>query len=213
MALRNKKTLLDQASDYVDAVRPHVESAIDSAGDFVQKTALPALADAREKTGSALEDAREKAGPALSDARDRVSPYLVDARDRAVPVIADARAKAAPVVAAGAAAAGSQATAAKGLAEAKVAQLRGEPDPAPAKRSKIKTLLLLGAVAGAAAVLAKKLQDSGNDPWQSSYTPAPPPAPAGSSPDEALADAAGEPHPGSTPDEPATAVDIDPDRS
>lgn len=199
MALRKNKTLLDQASDYVDAVRPHVESAIDSAGDFVQKTALPALTDAREK-----------AGPVLLDARDRVTPYLEDARDRAVPVLVDVRAKAAPVVAAGAAAAGSRAAAAKGLADAKVAQLRHEPEPK--KRSTLRTLLVLGGVAGAAAFVAKKLQDGGNDPWQSSYTPTPPPAPAGSSPDEALADATGAPHQATTPDDPATSVDLDPGR-
>ena len=31
MGLRKKKTLIDQASDYVDTVRPQLESAVDAA--------------------------------------------------------------------------------------------------------------------------------------------------------------------------------------
>ena len=42
MGLRKKKTLLEQAEGYVEA-------AIDQARDFVQDTARPAIADAREK--------------------------------------------------------------------------------------------------------------------------------------------------------------------
>ena len=53
MGLRKNKSLVDQAIDqaggYVDALRPHVESALDQAKDFVQDTAIPALSDARDK--------------------------------------------------------------------------------------------------------------------------------------------------------------------
>ena len=82
---------------------------------------------------------------------------------------------------------------------------------------------------GVAALVAKQLQGSQEDPWQSSYTPTPPPAPAstttppspvaadatghddsaGASPDEALADAAGTPHTATTPDDPAEVIDVD----
>ena len=70
----------------------------------------------------------------------------------------------------------------------------------------------------------KKLRgQSASDNWQSSYTPAPAPSSsatppvatepaddsAGSSPDEALADATGEPHPVSTPDDPAEVVTLE----
>ena len=74
MARRKKQSLLDQASDYIDQVRPQVESAVatalDAAEDFYENTARPALVDAKEK-----------AGPALADARDKAAPYVAEARD------------------------------------------------------------------------------------------------------------------------------------
>jgi len=217
MGLRKKKSLvdqaLDQASDYVDALRPHVEAAYGQAKDFVQDTAVPALADAKDK-----------AVPVLVDARDKAVPVLTDARDKAVPVLNDARAKAAPLVASGAALAGEKATAARTLAETKVAQVKGEK---PKKRSKIKTLAVVAVLGAGAAFLAKKLQGGGqSDNWQSSYTPTPAPTatasatppvvtptddPAGAGPDEAIADAVETPHAVTTPDEPAEVVEIDPD--
>jgi hypothetical protein len=239
MGLRKKKSLvdqaIDQAGDIADAIRPHVESAYGQAKDFVNDTAIPALGDARDKAGPALADARDKAAPVIAEARAKAAPVIADARDRAVPVLHDARAKAAPIVASGAALAGEKATAARTLAEGKVAELKGEQ---PKKRSKVKTLLVLGVVAGGVAVVAKKLQGGGgNDNWQSSYTPKPAPAtgnagsgpaptdapapvtpattavedPAGAEPGEALSDAAEAPHPVTTPDEPAEVVDVDPD--
>jgi hypothetical protein len=197
MAFRKKKTLLDQAGEYVDAARPHVESALESAREFVHDTAIPALNDAREK---------------------------------AAPAIAEAREKAAPIIASGAAIAAEKATAAKEAADAKVSSL----GPQPKKKSKVKRFLLFSAIAGAVAVVAKKLQggSSSSDNWQSSYTPSPPPAPVpptppapasggdpltdpltddqgGASPDEALADSAETPHAATTPDDPAEVVDLD----
>lgn len=236
MGLRKKKSLLDQArdqaSDYVDAARPHVEAAYGSARDFVQDTAVPALLDAKEKAAPVLADARDKATPVIasgvalagakaSDARDKAAPVLADARDRARDA---ATTRTAPLIASGQALASEKATAARTLADAKVAQLKGEP--APTKGSKLKKVALFAAVAGAVAVVAKKLQggktESAN--WQSSYVPTPPPSPAqaaapaaaakddvaGSSPDEALSDAAEAPHPVTTPDDPAEVVEIDP---
>ncbi len=204
MGLRKKKTLMDQATDYVEAAKPHVEAVYESAREFVQDTAVPVLLDARDKAGPALADVREKAAP----------------------VIADARSKAAPVIASGAALASEKATAAKALADAKVAQLKGEPEPP--KGGKLKKVALFAVIAAAVGFVAKKLQGgkAGSDNWQSSYVPTPPPAaPAptdapsatvtddvgGSSPDEALADAAETPHPVTTPDEPADVIEIDTD--
>ncbi|MDP2775613.1 MAG: DLW-39 family protein [Nocardioides sp.] len=203
MGLRKKKSLLDQANDYVEAAKPHVEAAYESAREFVQESAVPALIDAKEKAGPAIADAREKAAPKIAEARE----------------------KAAPMIASGAALAGEKATAAKVMADAKVAQLKGEPEPK--KGSKIKKFVLFAGIAGAVAFVAKKLQggNGSSDNWQSSYVPTPPPASAptpapgavdtddagGSSPDEALADAAEAPHPVTTPDEPADVVDLDPE--
>ena len=49
MRLRQKKSLLDQAGEYVEAVRPQIESAVDKAMDYVEHTALPLLHEARDK--------------------------------------------------------------------------------------------------------------------------------------------------------------------
>lgn len=186
MGLLKKKSLIDQAGDYVEQVRPHAEAALESARDFVQDTVVPALADAREKAAPALADAREKA---------------------------------APVIAAGAAKAAERATAARELADAKVAELKGEK---PKKKGKVKRFVLFAGIAGGVAFVAKKLQGGGQtDNWQSSYNPAPAPPPppsappsgnddaGGASPDEAMSDATEEAHPVSTPDDPADVVDLE----
>jgi hypothetical protein len=217
MRLRKKKSLLDQATDYVDSVRPQVEAAVSQAFDaveeFVHDTARPAL-----------HDAREKAGPALADARTKAAAAAVEAREKAAPVVADARAKAAPLIASGAAMAGEKASAVKDLADQKVAELKGEP---PKKKGgKLKKIALFAAVAGAVGFAAKKLQGSQqSDNWQSSYVPAPPPAgatspkapgaptvnddPGGAAPDEAIADQSETAHDVTTPDDPAEVVPID----
>ncbi len=90
--------------------------------------------------------------------------------------------------------------------------------PAHKGRGRLKKLLLLGGLAAIGAVIFKKLRsDSTSDNWQSSYVPTPPPATAptpatddaGSGPDEAVSDAAAEPHEPTTPDQPAEVVDVE----
>jgi hypothetical protein len=165
----------------------------------------------------------------FADARDKVAPFVADARTKAGPVIAEGAAVAADKAALGAALAAEKAALGRDLATAKAAELRKEGK----KGGKLKKLLLFGGLAAAAGIAYKKLSgQSTSDNWQSSYTPSPAPsgAPssstepttstppvatepgddtAGSSPDEALADSAGEPHPVSTPDDPAEVVDLD----
>lgn len=198
MALRKKKkTLLDQAQDYVEAVRPHVESAVattrEAVEEFVENTARPALADAKEKAGPAVKDAKAKAGPKIKEARAKAAPVVADVAARAQEAAAQA----------------------KESADARIATLRGEEPPK--KGGRFKKFVLFAAVASAVGFVAKKLQGGKEtDNWQSSYVPKPAPAPApapvkdagGSAPDEAIADAAEEPHPVSTPDDPADVVDI-----
>jgi hypothetical protein len=207
MALRKKKSLLDQASDYIDQVRPQVESAVasalDAAEEFYEKTARPALADAKDKAGPALADARDKAAPYVSEARDRAAAALADAREQAGPALADARGKAAELAAQ-----------AKEAADAQTARLRGEEKKK--KGGKLRKVAIFAAIAGAVGFVAKKLQGGGqSDSWQSSYVPTPAPAPAptddagAAGPDEALSDAADEPQPVTTPDEPAEVVDLE----
>jgi hypothetical protein len=220
MAFRKKKSLIDQAADYIDQVRPQVESAVasalDAAEDFYEKTARPALLDAKDK-----------AGPALADARDKAAPYVAEARERATAALADAREQAAPVVASGAARAAELAAQAKEAADAQVAQLRGQAQPEEKQGGKLKKVALFAALAAAVGFVAKRLQGGGqSDNWQSSYVPTPAPAatpaaPAATSaptvnhdagaagPDEALSDAADEPRPVTTPDDPAEVVDLE----
>ncbi len=229
MRIRRKKTLIEQAADYVEAA---VETAREKAG--------PILADARDKAGPALADARDKAGPVLADARSKAGPVLADARSKAGPVLADARSKAAPLLAQSAAVASDRASAAvelaadkaaagRDLAAAKAAELRGQPK----KKHRLRKVLVFTGLAALLGFVYKKAQaSSDNENWQSSYTPTPPPRSAsetpifdaaqaasddepvsndegGAGPDEALADAVEEEHPVTTPDEPAEVVDLE----
>ena len=192
MGIRKKKTLIEQASDYVEQVRPHVEQAVGAA--------------------------RDKAVPLLVEARDRAVPVIEDARDRAKPIIADGAAIAAEKAALVADVASQKAAESRDLAAAKVAEIKGEK---PKKSHRFRKVVLFGGLAAAAAFVASKLkggQDSSS--WNSSYTPTPPPAPpaaaeadaddaAGAMPGEALSDAVEEPHEVTTPDDPADEVEID----
>jgi ElaB/YqjD/DUF883 family membrane-anchored ribosome-binding protein len=66
MGIRRKKTILEQAADYVEA-------AVDKAG--------PVLAEAKDRAGTALAEARDQAGPVLADARDKAAPLVAQAAD------------------------------------------------------------------------------------------------------------------------------------
>jgi hypothetical protein len=227
MGLRKKKSLIDQASDYVETVRPQVEAAVGTA----VVAAMDAAKEAKDRAIPLLADARDKAGPALADARDKAGPAFADARDKAAPILAAGAALAAEKASTGASLAAEKAAAGRDLAAARVAQLKGEP-PKKKRVGKLKTILLVTGLAAVAAFVAKKLQGGKADNWQSSYTPTPapsatpsspstPPSPAapmagtdvddtgGASPDEALADQAADSHPVTTPDEPAEVVSIE----
>jgi hypothetical protein len=225
MGLRKKKSLIDQASDYVETVRPQVEAAVGTA----VVAAMDAAKEAKDRAIPLLAEARDKAGPALADAREKAGPALSDARDKAAPILAAGAALAAEKASSGASLAAEKAAAGRELAAARVAQLKGEP-PKKQKRGKLKTILLLTGLAAVAGFVAKKLTGGGQaDNWQSTYVPTPapsstpstPPSPSaplagaevddtgGSSPDEAIADQVADSHPVTTPDEPAEVVSIE----
>ena len=226
MGLRKKKSLIDQASDYVETVRPQLEAAVGTA----VVAAMDAAKEAKDRALPLIADARDKAGPALADARDKAGPALSDARDKAAPILAAGAALAAEKASSGASLAAEKAAAGRDLAAARVAQLKGEP-PKKQKRGKLKTILLLTGLAAVAGFVAKKLTAGDKaDNWQSTYVPTPapsasapstPPSPSapmagapvddtgGSSPDEAIADQVAESHPVTTPDEPAEVVSIE----
>ena len=226
MGLRKKKSLIDQASDYVETVRPQVEAAVGTA----VIAAMDAAKEAKDRALPLIADARDKAGPVLADARDKAGPALADARDKAAPILSAGAALAAEKASSGASLAAEKAPAGRELAAARVAQLKGEP-PKKQKRSKLKAILLLTGLAAVAGFVARKLTGSGQaDNWQSTYVPTPapsssgpstPPSPSapmagaevddtgGSSPDEAIADQVADSHPVTTPDEPAEVVSIE----
>jgi hypothetical protein len=223
MRMRQKKTILEQAADYVEAA---VDTAVEKAG--------PILADAKEKAEAALADAREQAGPAIADAKDKAvakaGPTLVDARDKAAPLIAQSAALAAEKASQAADLAAEKAAQGKELAAAKAEELSGKPQ----KKHRIRTLLIITGIAALLGFAAKKLRSGDKDNWQSSYSPTPaPPArdadrtdtpiadaaaaastegadEGGAGPDEALSDAVDESHDVTTPDDPAEIVDLDP---
>jgi hypothetical protein len=224
MQLGRKKTFKDQAGDYVDSVRPQVESALATA----KERAIPLLNDARDKAVPLFNDARDKAAPILADARDRARPLIADGAAYAADKAAIAAEIAQQKAAEGAALASAKAAEGRDLASAKVAELKGEKP----QKKRGRKLVLFTILAAGAALVAKKLSGgSESKNWQSSYTPAPPPAPrpaptpaapqsgagagavgddeGGASPDEALADAAQGAHAATTPDDPADAVVVD----
>jgi vacuolar-type H+-ATPase subunit H len=218
MRIRRKKTLIEQAADYVEAA---VETARDKAG--------PILADARVKAGPMLADARDKAAPAIADARDKAGPAIADARAKAAPLLVQSAAIASERAAAAMDLAADKAAAGRDLASAKAAELRRGPE----KKHRLRKVLIFTGLAALLGYVAKKVTSSSdNDNWQSSYTPTPPskagsetpifdaaqaasdePAAndeGGAGPDEAIADAVDEQHPVTTPDEPADVVAVEP---
>jgi hypothetical protein len=86
----------------------------------------------------------------------------------------------------------------------------------------MRKLLVLAALAGAAAVAAKKFMGRSQPVWHTpdtdattepvmSVVPDPSDDVAGASPDEALADAAEEPHRVTTPDSPLQETEVEPE--
>lgn len=190
------KTLRDHASDLADSLAPHVENA------------------------------RDKAAPVLADARDKAGPYAAAARDRIASEVM-------PVVTS---ALGSLDEATEDVrnetvrrGRAVTAALKGEiAAPAPKKKRRGPLLLILLGLGGIGFAVARRLGNrQPTTTWQSSYTPPAPASPstapaaasasagrspadpAASDPAEAAADAAEAPHAATTPDDPATEVDVD----
>jgi hypothetical protein len=228
MRIRRKKTLIQQAADYVEA-------AVEKAG--------PILADAKDRAEEVLADAREHAAPALADVKDQAMAAKSQAMTKAAPAMADVREKAAPLIAQGMAMAAEKASSAadaaadmasqgKEVAAARAAELVGKPK----KKHRLRTLFIVTGIAALLGFALKKFRDNAEeDDWQSSYTPEPTPAPrasapvtdtpiadaaaaaqtdgadeGGAGPDEALADATEESHEVTTPDEPADVVEVSP---
>ena len=182
MGFGKKKTLLDQAGEYVEAARPHVEAAIDSARDFVQDTAIPAFNEARDKAAPAIADARDKAAPiiasgaALAAEKATAAKAAADAKAGELTGQPKKKSKLKRFLLFGAIAGGVAAVAKKLQAgsDSNNWQSSYTPSPPPAPEPK----------------------HAADDP-------------GGASPDEALADSAEAPHASTTPDDPAEVVDLE----
>jgi len=219
-----------QASDVMDRLAPHVESA--------REKAAPVIADAKVRAS----DARDKAAPVIAEARDKAAPHIDSARTRF-------NAEVLPVITAAVAAASEATEEVRGEAQkrgrATAAALKGEVAVPQKKSHKLRNLLVLLGLSGVAAYVAKKMSErEASTAWQSSYTPTPAaPTSAGTAtsaaagsdetpmgtaaaaaaarahdegaaaPDEAAADAAEVPHPATTPENPAEEITVDGDKS
>jgi hypothetical protein len=186
MGLRKDKSLIDQAGEYVDQVKPQLEAAVATAKD--------------------------KAGPVIADARDKAAPVIADAKAKAGPAIASGAAVAAEKVAeAASVAADKAAEAAEKVAEA----AEPEPKKKGGKFKKLLILTGIAAAAAFIASKLRARKESDNWQSSYTPTPAPAPTSetpddeGGASPDEALADQAEAPHQVTTPDEPADVVDVE----
>jgi hypothetical protein len=181
----------------------------------------------REQAQDLAQDLAEQVGPhvesAVEAARDTLAPHVADARERirhdVIPTVhstmhtavAEAREQAGPL-----------AEEARKRGAAAAAALKGEQ---PTKGGKAKWLAMV-ALAGAAAVAARRLLGGGDSGTHARYVP---PVPqqrtgpistpstsgtglgddaGGASPEEALADASDEPHDVTTPADPAAAVHV-----
>jgi hypothetical protein len=177
---------------------PSKQSFIDQAAEFAEK-ALPAFE-------SAMESAKEVAGPLLADAKEVAGPALADGKALASQKATEAKAAAVAALVA---------------TKEAVEKLPTEPEPEPSKRRWLKRLLIAAGLAALGGFVFSKLRkDEAEDSWDSSYEPAPAPVAAdespaddgaGAAPDEALADAAEEPHQVTTPDDPAEVVEVSAD--
>jgi hypothetical protein len=117
------------------------------------------LERAADRTTDAVETAVEMTQEFLENT---AKPFL---ENTAKPALQDAAAKTAPIVAAGAGIAAERAAQAKEFAEAKTAELTGHPKKKHTGR-KLMLFALLGALAGAAAVMAKRLMGDSEE-WTS----------------------------------------------
>jgi hypothetical protein len=166
VAIKNaRKKLGSAADDARDAVKPAAGSAMDLIGTATDKIgsvtsdALSATQDAitaaAASVGPVIEDARGKLAPYVEDAKDRISPVVEDARDRISPVVDSARDKIVP--AAGVAVAAGKR---RGRKAAVALRLADEPK----KSHKVRNLLILLGLGGAAAFVYAKLSGKDADP-------------------------------------------------
>ena len=177
-------TKTDQAKDAVAAgaekVTDGAQVAVDKAAELKVKAGEAATATAasavvaKEKAADAAEVARETAGAVkeyAQEAAEAIAPKVEHARETFVDDVLPKVASALATIAAGAAAARESAAVAADRAPDAYAVLKG--DAVAKKGGKGKWILLLGALAAGAAVMAWRKSNERPDPWATagSYTP------------------------------------------
>jgi len=167
MRLRKKKSLLDQAidqaTDVVDAARPRIESAVSQVREQVREMSKDAAEGARDLA----KDTKVKAAPLVAEGRSRAADLASDLAD-ATRDVAIPKAKAAAL--AGADRTAELAASGRDLAQAKLAEVKG--DPQPKKRHRLRKVLIFGSLAAAAGFVYNKMRPKpAADNWQSSYVP------------------------------------------
>ena len=198
MALRKKKTLLDQASEYVEAARPQVEAAVATAleavEDFVENTARPALVDARDKAvpvvAAGAAKASQKAVEAATQAKEAADAKVAEVRGEEPKK--GSKLKKLAIFAAVAGVVGFVASKLRQGKESDNWQSSYVPTPAPTTGSSPSNSTPSASTTAKKTAPAKKTAD-----------------PGGAAPDEAIADAVEEPHEPTTPESPAEVVDVD----
>ena len=172
----SKKTPRTATTQY-DAARERAHDYADRAHDYADAVA-PKVREGRDRAQDAADTAREKAEEAYEALAPRVEHASETFTDDVVPKVMAAL----TAIAASAAAAKEQAAEAAERAPDAYAVLKGD---ATAKKSgKGRWVLLLGAVAAGAAVMAYRKSTERPDPWASagSYTPPKSPRPASTTP-------------------------------
>ncbi len=177
-------TKTDQAKDAVAAgaekVTDGAQVAVDKAAELKVKAGEAATVTAagavvaKEKAAEAAETARETAGAVKEyahEAAEAIAPKVGHAREAFVDDVLPKVTSALAAIAAGAAAARETAAEAADRAPDAYAVLRG--DAVAKKGGKGKWILLLGAIAAGAAVMAWRKSNERPDPWATagSYTP------------------------------------------
>jgi hypothetical protein len=220
-----------------DKAAPVLADARDKVAPYVSDTrdrVAPLIAEMRDIAAPYVSDARNIAGPYVATARDKAAPYVADARER---VTVTFTTEVLPVVTAALAAVDEATEDARHetlkRGKAVAAALRGELAeqevvPQAEESHKLRAVLVALGLGGAGYAAFKKF-GSGNKStstgWQSSTTSssarvsdtpladaaaeAAADDVAASDPAEAAADANEAPHIATTPDRPATQVDLD----
>lgn len=200
MGVRKQKNLIEKATEVADQVLPQVEAAFDHAVERAQEgvhQAAPLIAQGRVAAGQKITKGKVAAAPLVAQGKVAATGAIAHALDVAA----------------------HAAESTQHFAEEHAASLKEQQ--VQKKGGKLRKVLLFSGLLAVIGVVAKKLTDGREAAkWQSATSPTPP-APssppnrarvaddaAGADPAEALSDATDTPHAVTTPDAPASVVDV-----